>query len=375
MWRSSNKVLHVSAMGVLLWMGTAAGTACGDRIVMRNLDIRNDVKIVSVDEDGVRIAGGQVIGWDEIDRISADAAVQEQADKLLEELGTPLYRIRQRLKVGDYEGLLPYATAMDPRYVGRNSRTAYMVKQALMWSLLAAGRREEAVAPYLGCYDYLTSLKGRPVDLPGERSLNYDKRTGMTPELQPVWFDSEAAKKAVPDVLSVAKSMRSKLPLGARVYYATLAAKAGNSTVAERALAGIEEGDAAGSQLVSLAKAQAEILAGKPGPALSRIETSLESLSAANRPVALYLLGMAAVASAEKSQQRVGVLRLLHIPALYADAAPELSGAALHAAMETLAKLDDAKGSVAVRKELLGRFGHTYHAKQISSAVSRGAGR
>jgi hypothetical protein len=145
--------------------------------------------------------------------------------------------------------------------------------------------------------------------------------------------------------------------------------------VAERALAGITEDGAGSSQLVSLAKAQAEILAGKPGPALSRIETSLESLSAENRPVALYLLGMAQVASSEESERRAGVLRLLHIPALYGDAAPELGGAALHQAMETLAKLDDVKGSVAVRKELLERYGHTYYAKQVGSAVSSGADR
>jgi hypothetical protein len=370
MWRDSKRTLVAC---VLLPVWGAAGTAFADRIVMRNLDVRNDVEIVSVDEDGVRIANGQVIGWDEIDRVSADTALQEKANQLLGELGTPLYRIRQRLKVGDYEGLLPYASALYPRYVSRNSRTAYMVKQALMWALLAVGRREEAVAPYLGCYDYLTGMKGRPVNLPGERSLKFDQRTGMTPELPPVWFDPEAARKAVPDVLNAAKAMKSELPPAARIYYASLAATAGDPAGAGRALAGIADDGAGSSQLVSLVQAQAEVLSGKPGPALSRIETSLESLSAANRPVALYWLGMAEVSSNEEARQRAGLLRLLHIPALYGDAAPDLAGAALHQAMETLAALDDAKGSIAVRKELLKRYGHTYYAKQLKTDLDSGA--
>ena len=50
-------------------------------------------------------------------------------------------------------GLLPHAEALEARYAGRRSETAYMVFQALMWSRLAVGRREAALAPYLRCFD------------------------------------------------------------------------------------------------------------------------------------------------------------------------------------------------------------------------------
>ncbi len=345
--------------------GFAAELTAADRIVLRNLKTINDPIIVSMNEDGVALTGGQVIGWDDIERISVSATQQEKADQLLGDLGDHLYRIRQRLNVGDYEGLLPHAEAVYPCYMLRNSKTAYMVKQATMWALLATGRREEAVAPYLGCYEYIRRMQGRTVTLPGQRRLVYDKQTGMTPDLQPVWFDPAAAKKVLPQVRQAATAMKNPLPLSARIYYASLALAAGERDAANAVLKGVKQGDPVSDQLVALVKAQAEVVDGNPGPALSALETSLESFSRANRPAAHYWLGAAKVANPEKAAQQAGILQLLHIPALHGETAPELAGAALYEAMTTLAKLGDEKGAIAIRKELLDEYGHTCYANRV----------
>ncbi len=377
MWPGSETSIHhrisrrlLAAAPALLVVWLAASECRADRVVLRNLKILNDVQVVGLDEDGVRLRGGQLIGWDEVERVTVPAAQQPQANQLLNDLGIHLYRIRQRLKVGDYEGLLPHAEVVYPRYVGRRSNTAYMVKQAFMWGLLAAGRREEAVAPYLGCLDFALTAKDRPVNLPGERRLVFDQQTGMTPELQPVWFDAAAAKKVLPSVLKAASALRQPLPVAARIYFASLALTAGDTASAQRVLRGVEQSDLAAAQLTALVNAQAEFVSGTPGPALSGLDTSLESLSAENKPTALYWLGMGKMISADENEQRAGILQLLHIPALHAEAAPELAGAALHQAMETLGDLGDAKGSIAVRKELLQRFGHTYYAEQVKKELS-----
>jgi hypothetical protein len=375
MWRPSEKTerrtpARITAWAVLIGCLLIGTTARGDRIVLRNLKIISDTTVASFDEDGVRLSGGKLIGWDEIERISVAEDRQEQVDRLLSELGTPLYRIRQRLQVGDYEGLLPHAEAIYPRYLGRSGSTAYMVKQAYMWGLLSVGRREEAVAPYLGCYNYVRNLKGRPLDLPGRRRLTYDPGTGMTPDLRPVWFDPAAAKKELPAVLKAAAAMRQPLPVAARIYYASLALTAGEQARAERVLAGIEDRKLPAVQLTATVKAQAEVLAGKPGPALSGLETSLESVSPENKPLALYWLGKAKTSADVDATRRDGVLQLLHIPAIYGDVAPELAAAALHQAMLTLAELGDARGSIAVRKELLGQYGHTHFARVVKNELS-----
>jgi hypothetical protein len=139
--------------------GTAA-PACADRIVLRNLTVISDKTVAAFDEDGVRLAGGGVVTWDEIERATVAADKQAAFDAMLAELGTHLYRIRQRLTVGDYEGLLSHAEAVYPRYRTRRSETAYMVCQAVMWGRLAARRREEAVEPYWRCYELLRRAQG-----------------------------------------------------------------------------------------------------------------------------------------------------------------------------------------------------------------------
>jgi hypothetical protein len=372
MWRGSDirRLLAGWPLRVIPFVcvcGFAAGLTAADRIVLRNLKTINDPIIVSMNEDGVALTGGQVIGWDDIERITVSATQQEKADQLLRDLGDHLYRIRQRLNVGDYEGLLPHAEAVYPRYMLRNSKTAYMVKQATMWALLATGRREEAVAPYLGCYEYIRLMEGRPLTLPGQRRLVYDKQTGMTPDLQPVWFDPAAAKKVLPQVRQAATAMKNPLPLSARIYYASLALAAGERDAANAVLKGVKQGDPISDQLVALVKAQAEVVDGSPGPALSALETSLESFSRENRPAAHYWLGATKVAAPEKATQQAGILQLLHIPAIYGETAPELAGAALYEAMTTLTKLGDEKGAVAIRKELLDKYGHTCHANRVEN--------
>jgi len=341
-----------------------------DRIVLRNLKIITGKKVKSLDDDGVKLQDGQTVGWDEIERISVAPERQAEADRLLEELGIHLYRIRQRLKVGDYKGLLPHAEALSSRYATRQSRTAYMVQQSLMWGLLAAGRREEALAPYLCCLQYLRAQESRPVDLPGQRRLMLDKKTGMTPELPPVWFDAKAAKKAMPDVFRIVAAMKQPRPVGTRVYYGTLALAAGQVDTAQPFLDGIKGDDPATAQLKTIAMAQTEVQAGRSGSALKDLEASLDELSPTNRPVALYWLGMAKIGAESRSVQLQGVLQLLHLPAVYGKKFPELAGAGLYQSMETLAQLDDAKGSIAVRKELLDRYGHTYHATKLRSALT-----
>src|SRR5262245_10823172 len=105
-----------------------------DRLILRNLDILTRQTVASFDEDGLvldtpRAAGGNLVTWDEVERGKV-ALEQPRFDKLLAELGQPLFRIRQRLKIGDFEALAEPAEAMFPRFAPRQSQTAYLVCQA-----------------------------------------------------------------------------------------------------------------------------------------------------------------------------------------------------------------------------------------------------
>ena len=100
----------------------------------------------------MRLDDGSVMEWDRIEQGRVSDEQQARFDAMLNELGSHLYRIRQRLSISDYRGLLPHAEAVYERYAGRRSETAYMVFQALMWSRLAVGQREAALAAVLGVF-------------------------------------------------------------------------------------------------------------------------------------------------------------------------------------------------------------------------------
>jgi hypothetical protein len=341
-----------------------------DRIVLRNLDIIADRTVAGFDEDGVRLDDSSLITWDQIERGKVASDTQAAFDGMLQDLGTHLYRIRQRLTVGDYRDILPHAEAVYPRYVGRKSETAYMVFQALMWARLAVGRRELAVEPYLRCFDYLRSTEASKVSLPGDRRLRYDPATGMTPDLQPVWFDAGAAKSSLGGVLRAVTEMQPPRPEGTRVYYGTLALAAGEADQAIRVLSGIEGKHPAMVQLRGIAMAQREVAAGESGTAISTLEHNLDKFAPANKPLAIYWLGTSKLKNDDERVRRKGILRLLHLPAIYGKQFPELAAAGLYEAMRAFAAVGDDGSCAAVRRELLDQYGQTYHAAKVKAELS-----
>ena len=376
------------------WLVLLAGLAvcaastvqAAQRIVLRDLQVISDKKVITFSEDGVQVEGGRVITWDEIERAKVAPEQQEAFDRMLADLGDHLYRIRRRLEDGDYKSLPPSgdggkpdgdyksllseSEAVYPRYIGRRSKTAYMVFQGLMWARLEAGRREEAVEPFLDCYEYLRAVGSARADLPGKRRLAFELDTGMTPEIVPVWFDPKAAEAAMPKVYEAVKRLKKPLPEAARIYYGTLALTAGKEETAMKVLGGIQGDRPVIAQLRDIALAQREVLAGKPGEAVQRLEGSLASMDPSNRPLATYWLGMAKVASDQPATRREGVLQLLYLPALYGKTSPDLAGAGLYQSIKTLAELKDPAGSSSLRRELLARYGQTLHAARLKAELS-----
>jgi hypothetical protein len=238
-----------------------------------------------------------------------------------------------------------------------------MVWQALMWSRVAVGRREEAVAPYLRCFDHVSqaAAAGRDVELPGNRRLQFDAETGLAGELSPAWFDPLAAERALPEVGRAIGELVTPAPPAARVYYATLAVTAGVPDKAQSARAGIAED----SVLAALVDAQLQLAQGAPDQAAQRLQPHLPDVNRAVRPAALYWLGLAQVAHGAVPRRREGLLNLLTLPAVFGPSEPELAAAGLYVAHGTLVDLGDATGSIAVRRELLDRYGQTWHARKL----------
>jgi hypothetical protein len=247
-----------------------------------------------------------------------------------------------------------------------------MVMQSVMWGRISAGRREEAVEPYLCCYELLRTRKSAENGLPGERRLRWDPHTGLSPELVPIWFHSELAKKSLPAVFRRVAEMRKPRPDGASIYYATLAIAAGDVDAANKVLAVLNSDHPSIAELRTIIDAQREVLGGQPGIAVAKLGISVNQMQPDNQPLAWYWMGLSKLRDASMDEKQAGMLQLLRIPALAGRQNPELAAAALFHVMESLAAQGKASESVAVRRELLERYGQTYYALQVRGGSPRG---
>lgn len=385
MWQVSEQTISAPRFGFPLWpvlffpgrvlrlvwpllvLGYALeiDQAFADRLILRNLEVISGPRVVDFDEDGVRLDDGRRISWERIERAQVAPDQQAAFDQMLDEIGTHLYRLHQRLSVGDYRGLLNHAQALSPRYVGRDSQSAYVVFQSLMWARLAVGQREAAVEPYVRALDVLQRRQREPIELPGRRRLSYDPQTGLTSDLLPIWFDEQACQAALPAVLRAIGQMAEPRPEGLRIYYGTLALTAGQWEEARRVLAGVRSEHPQLVELLTITVAQGEVLAETSGEALQRLGKMLDRMTPENRPLALYWLGRSSLQNTDLQQRQHGMLQLLELPALYGQDSPDLAAAGLYYTMQALAQDDNVDGRMAVRRELLHRYKQSYHAQLV----------
>ena len=341
-----------------------------DRIILRTLELVADRTVLSVNEDGAKLdgkraGGGDLITWDEIERGRVKETLQPDFDKFLHDLGPRLYRLRQRLKIGDYEGLQEAAEQVYPQFAGRQSQTAYLVCQATMWSRLAHGRREAAVEPYLRCLELLRSGEANETLLPGSRRLAAGPDKPYCLDLAPLWLDPAAAKQALPGVQEAIRKMVSPRPDEAYLYYVSLALAAGDVPAAQKVLAAVQGKEPLAAELRDVLLAQQEVQEKKPGASLGGLDARLPKLHPANRLLAQYWLGTWRVAG-DESAQRDASLDFLSVAALAEDRDKVLAAAGLYHALQILDKLKDTAAASAVRQELLGRYRDTAMGKRAA---------
>lgn len=362
------------ALFLILLLPSAA--AARDRIILRNLQLVADRTVVAVDADGAQLDaprsdGSDRITWDEIERGRVSAELQESFDRFKTELGPPLYKLRLRLRTGDYLGLREPAESLYSEFRDRRSQTAYLVCQSLMWSRLAHGKREDAVEPFLRCVVLIRSGAADETRLPGARRLQIPADGGFCGDLPPVWLDDQAVKEVLPAVQQLVKEMPMPRPPEAYLYYASLASHARRFDEAIKVLSAVE-----GSEPVSSARqllsAQIEIQRQAPGQEASQLAKTADGPLTLLSSLAGYWRGMDLLASSDLDRQRDGLLSLLAIPANDGEQA-EMAAAALHVSAAALESMGNAEGARALRRELQTRYAATAFGAQSLAGMRAGA--
>lgn len=361
--------LRLLTFCVTFWLISTASLAHADRLILRDLTLIQNVTVIGFDEEGVKVTDKSLIPWHEIELGTVSPDKQADFDRLRDELGIPLFRIHQRLKVGDYAGAREPAEQVFPRYKDRDSSAAYMVCQATMWGRLAEGDRATALEAYFCCLRILRGNKADINQLPGSRRLNYEKSTGLTSDLLPIFFNKEKAAEGIPGAIASAKSLGSGTPDGVFVYLSSLLITAQQYPEAEIWTKKIRSGNSILKEWPELLSAYTFIQTGELGEARNLLEPKIHALQRGNQPVAWYLLGLSGTRSKDFVAIENGVLDLLHLPAIYGQQHPELSAAALAEANQALQRIQQTDQATSIRQQLLFFYGGTLHAEQLRTQL------
>ncbi|PQO32444.1 hypothetical protein DTL21_19710 [Bremerella cremea] len=353
-----------------IWLIGTASTALADRLILRDLTLIQDVTVIGFDEEGVKVTDNNLIPWYEIELGTVSPDKQTDFDRLRDELGIPLFRIHQRLKVGDYAGAREPAEQVFSRYKDRESNVALMVCLATMWGRLAEGDRASAVEAYFCALRILRSNRAEVSKLPGSRRPDFDKSTGLTGDLLPLFFDKQKAATALPQATAAAKQLGSGTPDGVFVYLGSLAIAAEQFPEGEAWEKKIRSGNLVVKEWHDLLSAYALIQKGNLQEAHDLLEPNINALQRWNQPVAWYLLGVSGTRSKEFVAIENGILDLLHLPAVYGHEHPELSAAALAETDTALQRIQQSDRVTGVRHQLLFFYGGTLHAEQLRTKLN-----
>jgi len=350
-WASLRSLIGLAAvfLSSTIFLSSSVGWAA-DRIIFRDLKIESSRTVESFDVDGVRLDNDTVLGWDRIKQGTL-AKGQTEFDQMLEELGLPLLRIRQRMKTEDYRGAAEPADELLPKYLGRNSDTAFVVTLAATWGRIASGRQEEALVPYLYCLEWIKRRKGVNIPWPGPRRLDVDLKTGICRDIPPLWTQSEIAAAVLPDAgKAIGEMARPWLP-GVRVYYAALAKAANADDRVKVALSELPN-----DEYWTLYRTIAL------SPITDEKETAILRVGSRKgdplqRALSLYWLGHGGLEKEAGAQHDAGLVDLIRVAAVFGDDYPNVAAQSLYLVMEDLQENGDAVGAVAVRREILERYG------------------
>ncbi len=359
--RCQGRVIVLAALALAF---SGNWSLAADRLVLRNLEVISDRTVVSFDENGVVLDNGARLGWEEIE---AGSVAQHQAefDRMVRELGQPLFRIRQRLAVGDLIGLAQPTEALWSRYRSSRGPVAYRVAVSLMWARLAAGRREEAAVPAVWAIEnrrHLLQPSAELLSLPGKRRPQWDAASGLLLELLPVAWDPSAAARVLEELGATIGQMEQPWPPAARIYYATMAAAAQRF---DRAYKALDTGDSELATWLAVVQLQEALATGQASPAVAQLETRWRTMDGAERIALLYWLGRYFLQQPNPSPDH-GLVRLVRLAAeLEPNMDAEPAASALELIQEELKRRGDMTGSARVRAEILKNFGHTQSARRL----------
>ena len=188
-------------------------------IILRDLSLIEGREITSFDFQSIKLDDNTQLGWDQVFRATVQPERQAEFDKNIKELGLPLFRLRQRIAIGDWNRLNEIADRLMVRYSGVDSPTGKTVCIATMKGRLETRSRAAAVLPFLMACAKSAELSPQTLEAIG--ITNAELQSGISNQILPVWFDLRAVEKQKDAIVAYSQEPGVTLPPGGNIYLAS----------------------------------------------------------------------------------------------------------------------------------------------------------
>lgn len=330
------------------------------------------VTVEAVAAAGGAAGGGapsrQVLGWDRVARVEGDLSAEAAAYAAL---ATDAWRARARLERGDVAAAEPIFEALFVTQRGQTGPTAALVGGGLMRCRLERGAQVAAVGPWLAYVRAVDDGSGVPAGGGGGGGsgggswmldrvtgrLVLDEASGLAPGMPPIWMATPAVRAAA------GADARGDDAGRARVLADLYAASMRFETDKAVGAAQLPPKPAASDDAAQFVW---EIVAARAGGDELR-KAARQSLRArlarASAPWVeawcRVAIGRSLLREADRDQQLLGVVELMHLPARLEGENPYLGGIALAEGAMAMLRLGDVDAAVRLRHDLFDRFpGH-----------------
>lgn len=366
-------VSHLSAQ--VFWMAFAltlvtkpSGVSGADHLVLRNLQLLDNVEVLGFDEDGIKLQDGRQWTWDQIVSGKVSDDQQQEFNDLLSKLSLPLYRLDWRLRLGNDSDLLTCVDPLLETYGNRISLAAAKVWYGELRGRLAQGQRAAALIPLLKIDRIIrsgtvSSATLQDVLSSGDNRNWSDPTTGICMQLLPVWFDQAEAEEHWKATFETYSALQAPSTT-ATLYVSSLAVAAGQNSTSLELLQAIDSPSQGQQQWVDLIRFEMERLENGTQNREAQVAGSIHQYSRPLQAIAYYALGCSRIEKTQETTIQKGQLDLLKIPAELDDVAEEVASAALSRVASSLESTNHPREAGILWNELNSRYPASWHSQQ-----------
>ena len=372
-------------------------------IVLRDLTLIRGKTVSEFDRSWITLSDGSTLQWDEVlkatltsqtsdgDPSLSQTQRQTKFDTLLNQIGLPIYRLKTRIRQGDWAGAGRIAepifdSAMAETFTFPNPNVEYLVCVATMKSRAGQGSgarsRAGGVLPFLRASSIQNKVDQKTLELSGTNGIVDKTQNAISPELLPIWFDIDQVRTSAKQIAKLDSELRqsdagaSTTQAALAIYLASMQIELGQNELANANLnrLGSNQNNSIATWSTVL-RARMLQKAGDHVRAQAMLDRNSRSLVGDARPVAIYYRGLSefeihntkpnqnqnplnAVVDTELSKSS---LMLMRLPAIYGDSNPEIAAAGLYQAAMIAKLRGQTKQSKNLLRELLQRYPRTYH--------------